>query len=192
MLNLTSQSQSNNPTHKQFLGAVWDIIEPAAVVSRPAPKSASTSTSTSISRGRNTAKVASIAVHDATLAFSNERALHILKRGISSQVIGPLSDYLAIGKGELVSMLDMDRTTALRRAGKDLPLPTHSAESVLRLLELNNIACDTFESDDAALGWLRRPHPMLDGESPLESAKTSFGSRRVKDMLVAIKYGGVV
>ena len=180
----TSQSQSISPTRTQSLGAVWNIIEPAVAGSRTAP--------TSASRGRSKAKGASDAVHGPELAFSNERALRILKRGISSQVIAPLSDYLAIGKGELVGMLDMDRTTALRRAGKDLPLPTHSAENVLRLLELKDIARDTFESEDAALGWLRRPHPMLDGESPLESAKTSFGSRRVKDILVAIKHGGVV
>ena len=180
----TSQSQSISPTRTQSLSAVWNIIEPAVVVPRVAP--------TSASRGRSKAKGASDAVRGPELAFSNERALRILKRGISSQVIAPLSDYLAIGKGELVGMLDMDRTTALRRAGKDLPLPTHSAENVLRLLELKDIARDTFESEDAALGWLRRPHPMLDGESPLESAKTSFGSRRVKDILVAIKHGGVV
>lgn len=64
------------------------------------------------------------------------------------------------------------------------------ADDALRLLELEKMANDTFESEEAALGWLRRPHPMLDGESPLESAKTSFGARRVKDILVAIKYGG--
>ena len=83
-------------------------------------------------------------------------------------------------------------TTALRRANKDQALPMHAAEGVLRLLELEAMATDTFESDDAAHGWLRRQHPMLEGECPLEAAKTSFGTRRVKDMLVAIKYGGVV
>lgn len=124
--------------------------------------------------------------------FNNEQALRILKRGISSRVITPLSDYLELGKGELVVILDIDRTTALRRADKDQPLPLHSAENVLRLLELKEMANDTFESEAAALGWLRRPHPMLDGESPLESAKTSFGSSRVKDILVSIKHGGVV
>ncbi len=158
------------------LSAVWHIIEPDLTLSTV----------------RSKAKKASGTALPQSHVFSNERALRILKRGISSQVIAPLSDYLAIGKGELVSMLDMDRTTALRRAGKDLPLPTHSAENVLRLLELEDIANDTFESEDAALTWLRKPHPMLDGESPLESAKTSFGSRRVKDILIAIKYGGVV
>ena len=169
-------SQPVTALRTRSLSAVWHIIEPDLT----APSA------------RSKAKKTSGTALPQSHVFSNERALRILKRGISSQVIAPLSDYLAIGKGELVGMLDMDRTTALRRAGKDLPLPTHSAENVLRLLELEDIANDTFESEDAALTWLRKPHPMLDGESPLESAKTSFGSRRVKDILIAIKYGGVV
>jgi uncharacterized protein (DUF2384 family) len=31
---------------------------------------------------------------------------------------------------------------------------------------------------------------MLDGETPLAVAMNSFGAQRVKDMLLAIKYGG--
>jgi uncharacterized protein (DUF2384 family) len=33
---------------------------------------------------------------------------------------------------------------------------------------------------------------MLEGDAPLAAAKTSFGAQRVKDSLVAIKYGGAV
>ena len=125
-------------------------------------------------------------------AFNSEKAVSILRQGISSRAIEPLSDLFGVGKGDFAAYLDLDRTTALRRANKDQALPMHAAEGVLRLLELEAMATDTFESDDAAHGWLRRQHPMLEGECPLEAAKTSFGTRRVKDMLVAIKYGGVV
>ncbi|MEO6292151.1 MAG: antitoxin Xre/MbcA/ParS toxin-binding domain-containing protein [Burkholderiaceae bacterium] len=125
-------------------------------------------------------------------AFNSEKAVSILRQGISSRAIEPLSDLFGVGKGDVAAYLDLDRTTALRRANKDQALPMHAAEGVLRLLELEAMATDTFESDDAAHGWLRRPHPMLEGECPLEAAKTSFGTRRVKDMLIAIKYGGVV
>jgi putative toxin-antitoxin system antitoxin component (TIGR02293 family) len=125
-------------------------------------------------------------------AFNSEKAVSILRQGISSRAIEPLSDLFGVGKGDVAAYLDLDRTTALRRANKDQALPMHAAEGVLRLLELEAMATDTFESDDAAHGWLRRPHAMLEDECPLEAAKTSFGTRRVKDMLVAIKYGGVV
>lgn len=124
--------------------------------------------------------------------FNNQAALNILKHGISSRAITPLSHFLGVPRGEMALILDLDRTTAKRRADKDRPLPMYAAENVLRVLELEEMANDTFESEEAAHGWLRRPHPMLDGESPLESAKTSYGARRVRDILVAIKHGGVV
>jgi len=95
-----------------------------------------------------------IVVNHRVMAFNNEKALGIIKNGISSRAIDPLSEFLGIGKGEVAEYLDLDRTTALRRSTKDLPLPTHSAESVLRLLELDEIANDTFESEETALGWL--------------------------------------
>lgn len=119
-------------------------------------------------------------------------AYTILRRGISSKAIGPLSDFLGLGKGLVAEYLDLDRTTAHRRAAKDQPLPVHSAEGVLRLLELDQMATDTFETEDESAQWLRRPHPMLEGETPLAAAKTSYGMQRVKDILMAIKYGGVV
>ena len=172
----TSHAASTQSARAKSLKALWRIIEPKVPASRNLQM---------FGEGH-------IHIHGHGASFNSEQALRILKRGISSKVIAPLSEYLMVGKGDLVLILDLDRTTALRRAGKDQPLPMHSAESVLRLLELKELANDTFETEDVALGWLRRPHPMLDGETPLESAKTSFGSKRVKDILVAIKHGGVV
>lgn len=124
--------------------------------------------------------------------LSSAGACKLLKRGISSQAIGPLGDYLGLGKGVVAEYLDLDRGTANRRVAKGQLLPIHSAESVLRLLELGQMAADTFETEDEASAWLRRAHPVLEGDSPLEAAKTSFGAQRVKDILIAIRYGGVV
>ena len=124
--------------------------------------------------------------------LSSAGACKLLKRGISSQTIGPLSDYLGLGKGVVAEYLDLDRSTANRRVAKGQLLPIHSAESVLRLLELGQMAADTFETEEEAAAWLRRPHPMLDGDSPLELAKSGYGAQRVKDILMAIRYGGVV
>jgi putative toxin-antitoxin system antitoxin component (TIGR02293 family) len=126
------------------------------------------------------------------LALNSSSAWRIIQQGISSKAIGPLSDYLGVGKGQVVDYLDLDRTTVNRRAAKDQRLPMHSAEGVLRLLELDELASDAFASEEDAANWLRRPHPMLDGESPLASTKTSYGAQRAKDILLAVKYGGVV
>ena len=141
---------------------------------------------------RDAASGARVQAHGKLVALNNSSAWRIVKKGISSKAIGPLSEYLGVGKGQVVDYLDLDRTTVSRRAAKDQLLPMHSAEGVLRLLELDEMASDTFASDEEAANWLRRPHPMLDGESPLEATKTSFGAQRAKDILVAVKYGGVV
>jgi putative toxin-antitoxin system antitoxin component (TIGR02293 family) len=118
-------------------------------------------------------------------------AYSLLKRGISSRAIGPVGEFLGVGKAEVADMLDIDRGTVARWAARDQPLPTYAAEGLLRLLELDQLAVDTFETEDEARHWLRRPHPLLDGDDPLSAAKTSYGAQRVKDILTAVKYGGV-
>lgn len=124
--------------------------------------------------------------------LSPGQAHAIVKRGISSRTLTPLGEYLGLGKGAVAAYLDLDRVTATRKAAKDEMLPTHAAESMLRLLELDRFAEETFETAEEAATWLRKPHPMLDGEAPLECAKSGYGAQRVKDILVAVKYGGVV
>jgi putative toxin-antitoxin system antitoxin component (TIGR02293 family) len=126
------------------------------------------------------------------IRLDNASAYQLIKRGISSKAVAPLGEVLGLGKGAIAVYLDLDRGTANRRAAKDQLLPTHAAEAVVRFLELDQMACDTFESDAEASRWLRQAHPMLDGETPLQAARTGYGAQRVKDILLAIKYGGVV
>lgn len=58
--------------------------------------------------------------------------------------------------------------------------------------ELYDLATEVFATEAEALVWLQRPHPVLDGSTPLAMAKAPLGTLRVKGILVAIKYGGVV
>ena len=79
----------------------------------------------------------------------------------------------------------------LRRLRDGRLLPRHSSESVLRLLEIENMVSDTFVNANSC-EWLHIKHPMLDGATPIEAAKTSYGYQRVKDLLIATKYGGAL
>lgn len=115
----------------------------------------------------------------------------VIKRGISSQVIEPVSQYLGLGKGALAEFMDLDRGTATRLSSKGQDLPAHAAETLLRLLEIHDMAADVFATQDGASSWLRAPHPLLDGERPLDAAaKTSYGAQNVKNLLMSSKYGG--
>ena len=61
-----------------------------------------------------------------------------------------------------------------------------------RLLELDAMAGNIFETREEASAWLLQPHPMLNEQTPLDCAKSSSGAERVKDILNAVKHGGVV
>jgi len=123
----------------------------------------------------------------------NSAAAHrIVRRGVTGAVLAPLADVLELGPTQLAPLLGVDRTTSRRYASKDQWLPASSVETVLRLAELEHLACEVFETENAAHQWLKAPHPGLDGESPLQAAGTSFGAQRVREILVAIQFGGVV
>ncbi len=59
------------------------------------------------------------------------------------------------------------------------------------LSDLDQLAAETFQTPDEASEWMSRPHPMLEGQAPLQAAQTDQGFQRVKEILVAIRYGGV-
>src|SRR6478736_3435496 len=65
--------------------------------------------------------------------LSAKQAYVIVKLGIPSRSLEPLSDHLGIGKGAAAGVLGMDRVTANRKVAKDDVLPTYAAESMLRL-----------------------------------------------------------
>jgi putative toxin-antitoxin system antitoxin component (TIGR02293 family) len=43
--------------------------------------------------------------------------------------------------------------------------------------------------EDAARAFLNRPHPLLDGATPLDVARTELGARRVESLLYDVEYG---
>lgn len=61
-----------------------------------------------------------------------------------------------------------------------------------RLGELEVLAGEVFGSPEEAASWLRKSHPLLDEHPPLEVATSHDGFQRAKDLLLNIKFGGVV
>jgi putative toxin-antitoxin system antitoxin component (TIGR02293 family) len=130
--------------------------------------------------------------HDAGhFAVANDMAHRIVREGVGGGVLVPLGELLEIGPTQLAPVLGVDRATLRRYVQNDQVLPAHSAETVLRLAEIEALALDVFSSEEAAHRWLKEPHPLL-GESAVQAAATSFGAQRVREILFAIKYGGVV
>jgi putative toxin-antitoxin system antitoxin component (TIGR02293 family) len=57
------------------------------------------------------------------------------------------------------------------------------------LAEIVALARQALDSAEAAREWLRTPHAMLGGESPLDHMDTAVGMQEVKTMLHHIEYG---
>lgn len=51
---------------------------------------------------------------------------------------------------------------------------------------------EIFETPQAAQLWMHKPHPVLEGQTPDDALRTPEGAKRVRDILVSIRRGGVV
>ncbi len=127
----------------------------------------------------------------ADLTFSVTMLWKLSERGIPTASLEPFGKFIGLSKTDVADYVELDRTTIKRRLQAGGLLPRHSSENVLRLLEIESMVSETF-GDANSCAWLHKKHPMLDGITPIEAAKTSYGSQRVKDLLIATKYGGVL
>ena len=92
-------------------------------------------------------------------------------------------------KKDLFIALQVSPST-LSRAGPDTTLDAAVTERMLRQSELFVHAAEVFGEDGAT--WMTKPHDLLDGKAPMEYATNEFGGSKVRQILNAIEYGGVV
>jgi putative toxin-antitoxin system antitoxin component (TIGR02293 family) len=78
--------------------------------------------------------------------------------------------------------------TRRHRADKKQPLTIEESDRAVRLLRIQTVAEDTFESADKASAWLRRPLAELNGETPLDVAQTEAGARVIETILAKIAW----
>jgi putative toxin-antitoxin system antitoxin component (TIGR02293 family) len=120
-------------------------------------------------------------------------------RGVSEGVLLPIRQgfsvdvvdrALADGK---VSLAELDRLVLPRKTlshRRSLgALTSDQSDRLSRLLRLIDTAEETFGDPAKAHTWLRRPTPILDGETPLDRLDTDFGSRQVEALLGRIAHG---
>lgn len=129
---------------------------------------------------------------DRKFAITSEQAVKMLDKGLPAKLVPDLIQTLGVAATELSYLIGLDRSTVTRLKQNDKPLPMHSAESILRLVEVKQLAAEVFGSTDTADKWLNKPHPMFGSKPPLAETRSSYGAQHVKDVLLAIKYGGVV
>ena len=123
------------------------------------------------------------------LTFSSQVARAMASRGLPADAIRSIVESSAVNADVLSAFLGLNRTTIKRRADRDEPLPPEASAKALEFAELATLGAEVFGSIEAATRWLTRPHPLLEGETPLDRAKTRWGFDEVRSLLIAVRYG---
>ena len=68
-------------------------------------------------------------------------------------------------------------------------LSVNESERTERLARVVALAESLWGDQDEARAFVNRPHPLLDGQTPLRAARTELGGRRVERLLHDIEHG---
>lgn len=90
---------------------------------------------------------------------------------------------------DLFTALQVSAST-ISRAKPNTKLDAAVTERMLRQSELFVRAAEVFGDDGST--WMTKPHDLLGGKTPVEYASNEFGGAKVRQILNAIEYGGVV
>jgi putative toxin-antitoxin system antitoxin component (TIGR02293 family) len=126
------------------------------------------------------------------LQLAPDLAEYLVGAGLDPDVLGDFAALSGLDPKEVLDFAGIDRTTVSRRKASGSPLPHEAAVKALQAIELMALAAEVFGAPREAAAWLTRPHPLLDGETPLRRARTPWGLSKVRAMLVALRYGGAV
>jgi putative toxin-antitoxin system antitoxin component (TIGR02293 family) len=113
--------------------------------------------------------------------------LRIVEGRLAPSVIKRLS-ALGLERSEIDAVVIPSRTLQHRRTRRE-KLTVEESDRVLRVIRVLSLTESIYGNRARALNWLRKPHPSLDGRTPLSLLKTDTGSRIVEELLIQIDEG---
>jgi putative toxin-antitoxin system antitoxin component (TIGR02293 family) len=113
--------------------------------------------------------------------------LRIVEERLAPAVINRLMS-LGLQRSEIDAAVIPLRTLQHRRS-RHQKLTVEESDRVLRVIRTVSLAQSVYGTRQRALEWLRKPHPRLEGRSPLSLLKTDMGSRIVEELLIQIDEG---
>lgn len=112
-----------------------------------------------------------------------------VESGLPRTALRHVAESLAGGDRAKVARLEwgvVPKTTLERRETQLSPEESERTERVARLFVHARRALGT---EPEARAFMTTPHPLLDGRSPIDAARTDLGTRRAEQILNAIEYG---
>ena len=122
--------------------------------------------------------------------FNEITLAHQVAEGLPTRSVTALADLL--GRAHVIGPVVPEAT--LRRLKKSLkPLPRKHSERIYELGRVIDALAQAYHGDATRIdGFLYRPHPLLDGETPFEMARSSSAGAHAVLNLVRRAVAGVV
>jgi putative toxin-antitoxin system antitoxin component (TIGR02293 family) len=111
----------------------------------------------------------------------------LVSAGLPFRSLRRVSAHYPAAERARVEQIVVPRTTMLRREQAGV-LSREESERLERVARLTTLAERVLESREDAQRFLTTPHPLLDGQAPIDMAATDLGARRVEDVLWRLEY----
>ena len=137
----------------------------------------------------DTASAAASNLAGASYRLTPAVAEHLVADGLDPGYLNSLATASGLEPRDVFEFAGIDRTTVSRRQVSGAALPLEAAVKALQATDLVTQAIEVFGLPATASAWLSTAHPLLNGQTPLQRARTPWGMGRVQSMLVALRYG---
>ena len=111
-----------------------------------------------------------------------------VRAGVPTAALDRLQSHLQVSDARLAPLLGVSPRTLRRRRTAGTLTPDASDRLVL-VAEVVAFAQRALDGVDPAREWLRAPHSLLGGASPLDQMDTRVGMNEIKTMLVHVEHG---
>ena len=118
-----------------------------------------------------------------------EGAVAAVRGGLPFSALDDVAGAAGVGRLALAGVVGLPSTTLARRR-KAGSLSSEESDRLVRVARLVSMVHEMMgDNEAAARQWLREPHELLDGESPLERASTEVGGREVEQVVGRLTHG---
>lgn len=121
-------------------------------------------------------------------ATSTSAAIERIAQGLEWADAEFVARKLGVSLDRFAVLVGVPRSTFFRRQSEGR-FAEWESEHIMRFARLWQVACEVFPSEAAAQSWLNRAQVGLDGNVPLDYAKSELGARVVEDLLMRIHHG---
>ena len=112
-----------------------------------------------------------------------------IRGGLPARCIALVAQELRTTQEEICAMTALAPSSIRRKVLEDSLCEPWATERIARLVVIDRLALEAFESQPVARAWLKTPHRALDGTSPLNMLDTDLGMQLVIGLLQCLIYG---